>query len=402
VKVDQLGRLPTGNIVSLIAICILAPLAMTLIVPALPEMSERLGISTSEIQYMISAFLIGLGAAQPIQGILADRFGRRRVLLVNFVIFGLASVLSAWTSNWELIILLRVMQGASVSAGSICSRAIITDLQDKEAAAVTFSYLMLGATVGPLIAPLLGAFLGGFFGWRSVFVFLGVAGFMVVAIVWLKINETLKPEFAASKIHIQPIAKNYAVLLGSSVFVGYTLMNTFCQAIFFVFLPIGAEFFKLRLQQPDSWFIAYWLFITAVFIVGTGFAAFGVKRYGNAATLRFACRSILVLGIAMFCTLLLPKLAVWTPLTLLASAMFFTGLISPLAINGAVANFPNISGAAAGLSGALSMIGGGVVSMLSGVLYNQTLIPMTGLASASALGIFLMLLLIREPAAENS
>ncbi len=401
-NIDNDGRLSIHNIVTLTAICIMAPLSMTLIVPALPEMSERLNVSTSEIQYMISAFLIGLGVAQPIQGILADRFGRRRVLLANFVIFTLACVLTMLSSNWQLIILLRAVQGASVSAGSICSRAMITDLQAKEAAAVTFSYLMLGATLGPLIAPLLGAFLGGFFGWRSVYAFLGGAGFLVVGIVWLKINETLKPEYATRKIRIKPIIKNYSVLLGSSVFVGYTLMNTFCQAIFFVFLPIGAEFFKQQLKHPDSWFIAYWLFITVAFIIGTGFAAFSVKRYGNSATLRFACRSVLVIGIAMLSIWFLPNATLWSPLILLVPAMFFTGLISPLAINGAVANFPGTSGAAAGLSGSLSMIGGGIFSWLSGVLYNDSLRPMTALAGASALGIFLMLLLIRDLSAKKA
>jgi len=359
VNIDNDGRLSIHNIVTLTAICIMAPLSMTLIVPALPEMSERLNVSTSEIQYMISAFLIGLGVAQPIQGILADRFGRRRVLLANFVIFTLACVLTMLSSNWQLIILLRAVQGASVSAGSICSRAMIT------------------------------AFLGG-------------AGFLVVGIVWLKINETLRPEYATRKIRIKPIIKNYSVLLGSSVFVGYTLMNTFCQAIFFVFLPIGAEFFKQQLKHPDSWFIAYWLFITVAFIIGTGFAAFSVKRYGNSATLRFACRSVLVIGIAMLSIWFLPNAALWSPLILLVPAMFFTGLISPLAINGAVANFPGTSGAAAGLSGSLSMIGGGIFSWLSGVLYNDSLRPMTALAGASALGIFLMLLLIRDLSAKKA
>ena len=76
-KINRAGELQLHSIVLLIAICGLAPLTMTLAVPVLPEMSDLLGVSTKEIQYMISAFLIGLGLAQPIQGILADRFGRR-------------------------------------------------------------------------------------------------------------------------------------------------------------------------------------------------------------------------------------------------------------------------------------------------------------------------------------
>ena len=396
-KINRAGELQLHSIVLLIAICGLAPLTMTLAVPVLPEMSDLLGVSTKEIQYMISAFLIGLGLAQPIQGILADRFGRRCVLLANFFVFTLACLLTTLTLNWSLLILLRVVQGATVSAGSICCRAMLTDLQDKEAAGVSFSYLVLGGTMGALVAPLLGAYLGSVYGWRSVFIFLAVAGFSIAVIAWFKVSETLRSEFATNNIQLKPILKNYAVLLGSAVFLGYTLMNVFCQGIFFVFLPIGAEFFSQGLQLPDNWFVGYWLLITAIFIVGNAFAAFSVKRYGNARTLRFACCAILLIGLAFLGTILLPSLALWSPLLSLVFAMLLTGMISPLAMNGAVANFPSISGAAAGLSGALGMIGGGLFSLLSGVMYNGTLWPMTCLAAACTLGIFLMFLLVREP-----
>ena len=62
----------------------LSPFGMVVVVPTLSELGRRYGIGSAESQFLISAYLFGLGAAQPFSGLLCDRIGRRPVLLGGF------------------------------------------------------------------------------------------------------------------------------------------------------------------------------------------------------------------------------------------------------------------------------------------------------------------------------
>ena len=68
----------------------LSPFGMVVVVPTLSELGRRYGIGAAETQFLISAYLFGLGAAQPFSGLLCDRLGRRRVLLGGFALFVVA------------------------------------------------------------------------------------------------------------------------------------------------------------------------------------------------------------------------------------------------------------------------------------------------------------------------
>ena len=77
-------------------------------------MGDTLGIQNpNDRQWIVTVYLLGFGAAQLIYGTLADRFGRKPVLMAGFVIYVLGSILAVFTSSFEMILLARVIQGSA-------------------------------------------------------------------------------------------------------------------------------------------------------------------------------------------------------------------------------------------------------------------------------------------------
>lgn len=88
-------------------------LQQTLVAPALPAIQDDLGVSTTEVTYVLTAFLLSASVFTPIIGRLGDMFGKKRMLLVTLVLFAVGSLVSALSDSIELLIAGRIIQGAS-------------------------------------------------------------------------------------------------------------------------------------------------------------------------------------------------------------------------------------------------------------------------------------------------
>src|SRR5579859_6663055 len=86
-------------------------LDMTILVTALPTLSSKLGASTSQLQWMSDAYTLALAGLLLPAGFLADRYGRRRLLLIGLVIFGAASVIASRMTSADGLIWMRAVMG---------------------------------------------------------------------------------------------------------------------------------------------------------------------------------------------------------------------------------------------------------------------------------------------------
>ena len=106
----------------------LNPLAMDMMLPALPNIASAFDItSANRPQMVLSIFLVGFGLGQFVMGPLSDRFGRRPILLGGMVVYCVASLLAIAAPSFETLLLARALQGVCTSATRVIATSIVRD-----------------------------------------------------------------------------------------------------------------------------------------------------------------------------------------------------------------------------------------------------------------------------------
>jgi len=133
----------------------MAVLGVSSITPAFPRIVEELQISTTDVGMLIVAFTLPSVALTPFLGILADRFGRKRILVPCLFVFGLTGGACALSQDFNVLITLRVLQGSGAAGLGALSVTLISDLfpgeRRVEAMGLNASVLHIGTTSYPLI-----------------------------------------------------------------------------------------------------------------------------------------------------------------------------------------------------------------------------------------------------------
>jgi DHA1 family bicyclomycin/chloramphenicol resistance-like MFS transporter len=181
-------------------------LAMHIFVPALPEAARDLGASVGAMQLTMSVYVFGLAVGQLAYGPLADRFGRRPVLIVGLLIYTTTGIWAFFASTVEMLIVVRLLQALGGCSGMVIGRAIVRDTSLPTESARRLAVMNLMVAVGPGVAPLLGGALSTGFGWRSIFVLLAGLGVVnLVFTLWL-LRETRSD---AAEAQASQLARNY-------------------------------------------------------------------------------------------------------------------------------------------------------------------------------------------------
>ncbi|KIT47740.1 hypothetical protein H331_02555 [Vibrio parahaemolyticus 3644] len=114
------------------AIGALTPLAIDMYLPAMPTIAKDLGVAPGAVQITLTAYTAGFAIGQLIHGPLADSFGRRPVLILGVLFFGLAAVVSATTNGIDALTYVRTAQGFAGAAAAVIIQAVVRDMFDRE------------------------------------------------------------------------------------------------------------------------------------------------------------------------------------------------------------------------------------------------------------------------------
>lgn len=165
----------------------------TVVVTALPTLSEQLGASTSQLQWVMNAYTLVLAGLILPAGVLGDRFGRRRMLLLGLLIFGAGSVAAAWASTAGQLIALRAVIGlggaAIVPLAFSILPSLFNDRQRPRAVAVLAAMVFLSLPLGPLVA----GWLLTRYMWGSIFLINAPVVALAVLGVTLLVPESKAP-----------------------------------------------------------------------------------------------------------------------------------------------------------------------------------------------------------------
>lgn len=159
---------------------------------ALPHIQGSVSASSDEIGWVLTSYIVAAAIFTPLAGWLADKIGRKRLLIASIIGFTLASGLCGLATNLDEIILFRLLQGAFGAALQPMSQATLLDMTPKEDQAQAMSIWSMGAILGPILGPTLGGWLTDNFSWRWVFFInlpLGILAAAGVAIFMLDTRE---------------------------------------------------------------------------------------------------------------------------------------------------------------------------------------------------------------------
>lgn len=261
-QAHALWRAPHWMLAALLAmLAMLGPFAIDTYLPAFEGIAASLGASGVQMQQTLSAYLFGFAFMNLFHGALADRFGRRPVVLWGLAVFGIASVGAALAQNIGQLIAARVVQGLSCGAGVVVSRAIVRDMFAQAQAQRVMSQITIFFGVAPAIAPVLGGWLFVGLGWRSIFWLLALIAFGLWLINWRMLPETLH-ESQRQSLHVRSLMSGYWGLCSDARFVLLALASGVPFNGMFIYVLSAPEFLGQHLGLGPTEF--FWLFLLVI------------------------------------------------------------------------------------------------------------------------------------------
>ena len=253
----QTRRETRGIAILLASLAALGPFSIDAYLPSFPEIAEKLNATQLEVQQTLSIYLLSFAVMTLWHGAIADRFGRRKVILVAVGLFAVASAGCTLATRIEHLWFWRAMQGITAGAGIVIGRAIVRDLFDGAQAQRLMSQITMMFALAPAIAPVIGGWLQMFFGWRSVFAFLVVSTAALWLACWKLLPETLPPEKRQS---LRPayLGATYWKVMTSPAFLFVCAAVSLNFAGFFIYVLSAPVFLMTHLGVPETGFL--WLF----------------------------------------------------------------------------------------------------------------------------------------------
>lgn len=212
---------------------------------SLPTMSKQFAVGLDDIEWIITAYMLGFCIFMPLTNWLKERIGFYKLYLISLAVFTLGSLLCAVSGSLESLIAARALQSFGGGAITPTAMAIITVVFPKEQRGKAMGWWSLGSIAGPAIGPTLGGLLTEYFGWPSIFYINLPIGIFTIAIAWRSLKF----------LELQPKTKEH---FDSRGFILFTLFIVLFQYAVAIVSSKGIE---------SPWFIAPLLGSATAFIL---------------------------------------------------------------------------------------------------------------------------------------
>ncbi|HEX7858034.1 MAG TPA: multidrug effflux MFS transporter [Sphingobium sp.] len=382
------GAIPFREFVTIVAMLMaINALGVDSMLPALPHIAHSLGMTTAnQQQWVISAYILGMGASQIIYGPIADRFGRRTPVLFCLFLYAAMSIFASLATSFTAILVARILQGMGAAGTRVISVAMVRDRYEGREMARVMSLAFMIFLAVPMLAPSVGALIMLVAPWRSIFHVL--AGFSAFVAVWivLRVPETLHPEYRRP-IEVKPLFEAIRTVVTNRTSIGYTAALTMSFGGMVGFINSAQQLFTGTFHGTNAHFPIFFAFVAG----GMAVASFtnsqivmrlGTRRVSHTALILF----IALTGVHLATTALLGDNL--TSFALFQCAMLFcAGLMG--SNFGAMAMEPMgaIAGTASAVQGMLSTLGGALIGVAIGQSYDGTATPVVAGYFICSLGI---------------
>jgi DHA1 family bicyclomycin/chloramphenicol resistance-like MFS transporter len=354
------------SLTTLVLLSALPLASLNTVMPSLGNLAANFGIGLGRASLVISLYMIVTAVLQVLVGPLSDLYGRRPVVLISLSIFALASLGCAFAPDFTSFMVFRILQAAVITT-SVLSRAIVRDTSPPSEARQRLGTIGMAIALGPMLAPMVGGVLDEVFGWRATFHAFTLCGAGLLWWSFRDLGETAPGRGQGVAAHLRA----YPALLRDATFWSYTACMGFSVSTFFIFLT-GATALATQVYAMPEIALGMALGTPPIgFMLGTWIGL----RFGKAlpgASLILTGRLVTLAGMAL-ALVALPLIGtgpaaffVWAPLIGIGNALTF-----PAATVGQMSVRPDLTGSAAGLSGAVVIAFGAAAATLAGLVFAE-------------------------------
>jgi DHA1 family bicyclomycin/chloramphenicol resistance-like MFS transporter len=369
-------------------------LATDIMLPAFPDIGTALSANVTDVQAVITAYMMGFALSQLFTGFLSDRYGRRSVLLGGVFVYTIASIFTATAGDFSHLLAARFIQGLGSGAPRVIATASVRDCYDGRRMARVMSLTMTVFMAAPVLAPALGQAILLVSSWRWVMGSIAIYGFITLLVCWRVFPETLAVE---DRRAISPSAIWHAVrsVITSRQTVGYTLAAGAFFGALFGFIgqaqQVMVGVFGLGVWFPLAFAAMALMLSASSFINSRLVERFGMRVLSHGAVVTFSANSLLMFALAVA-----GLLNLWAFVAIHGVNMLLVGLV--FSNFNALAMEPQgrIAGVASSFTGAVTVALGAGIGFLIGRQFDGTVAPLAAGFAACGLATLVIILLTEK------
>ncbi|MHC1479485.1 MDR family MFS transporter [Frateuria aurantia] len=192
---SSLHQRPHYRVIALIVACaiFMEQLDATVLATALPLMAHDFHVAAPAMSVALTSYLLALAVLIPTSGVIADRFGSRKVMCGSILVFMLGSVACSVTHSMAGIIAARLLQGIGGAMMTPVGRLIILSTVERKDLVSAMSWALVPAFLGPILGPPLGGLIVTHLDWRWIFYINLPIGLLGLYLVWNFIPDVCRP-----------------------------------------------------------------------------------------------------------------------------------------------------------------------------------------------------------------
>ncbi len=369
-------------------------IAIDAMLPAFPVIVRALHIANeNHVQWIVTAYMVGLGCGQLFWGLMSDRFGRRPILIGGLALYVLAALLAGLAGSFQALLLWRFVHGLAAASG-VVTRSVIRDLYSGRHMARVMSLTFMVFLTVPILAPSLGQFVLWLASWRYIFIVCGVFAAFVLAWALWRLPETLHPEYRLMLrlSNIGNAIRLVALNRGS-------LCYTFAMSVMFggimayvgMVQQIFGEVFQRANLMPAMFALCATSMGLAAFLNSRIVERFGMRRISHTALLTY----LAITGShTLIAALGFERLWIFVAFQSATMACFALSLSN----FGAMAMEPvaSVAGIGASLQGFASTVTGALVGAVIGRRFDGTVVPLAAGSLCCGLASLMFVLLAEK------
>jgi len=368
-------------------------LAVDAMLPALPTIVRELGVTNANHgQWVVTAYIMGVGLGQLFWGMVSDRYGRRLVLLSGLALYTLASVACALSGNFAALLGWRLVHGLA-AASAVVSRSVIRDLYSGRTMARVMSLTFMIFLIVPILAPSLGQLILMLAPWRDIFVVFGAFAAAIALWAYLRLPETLHPEFRLT-LTVPHVLSAVRLVLTERCSLCYTLAVTIMFGSLLSYVGMVQQIFADVFHRA-SWMPA----VFALCAISMGAAAYMNSRIVERLGMRVVSHTALLVLIGV--TAVHASIAAFGLERLWVFVLLQSATMACYALTasnfGAMAMEPvgRVAGIGASLQGFITTLGGALLGAAIGRQFNGSTLPLAAGALCSGV-LSLVIVLLAE------